>query len=224
MFSFMLQAICAAAAISGCGRIVECCRQHAGSGERPADLCDTHPARATAQSCSPVPQGAKPQPAAEGAALWSAADSMRAAITGLLAGGGSATDGLRLQAARFTEQVVLLYTADAKPPPPPGAASLAGVERLPQGAMPQMLCPCGLDISPPLTRSGSRGFAWQSSAGDHRVYFARPDVLCVSASMQRVEGWPAADLHAKMCTAESCAQVPEARPAGLHGPQARPAP
>lgn len=55
---------------------------------------------------------------------------MRAAVVGLLGDGtnGSpvAPDGVRLQAVRFAEQAVLLYTAAAKPPPPPGAASLAG--------------------------------------------------------------------------------------------------
>jgi hypothetical protein len=57
---------------------------------------------------------------------------MRAAIVGLVgsgsAGSKAAPDGVRLQAVRFSEQAVLLYTATAKPPPPPGAASLAGVQ------------------------------------------------------------------------------------------------
>jgi hypothetical protein len=72
--------------------------------------------------------GSSPGP--ELAALWSAADGMRAAIVGLLGdgmdGSPAAPDGVRLQAVRFAEQAALLCTAAAKPPPPPGAASLAG--------------------------------------------------------------------------------------------------
>ncbi len=37
-------------------------------------------------------------------------------------------DSVRMQAAKFTEQLVLLLTAPTAPPPPAGAAASAGVE------------------------------------------------------------------------------------------------
>jgi len=39
-----------------------------------------------------------------------------------------APDSVRMQAAKFTEQLVLLLTAPTAPPPPAGAAASAGAD------------------------------------------------------------------------------------------------
>ena len=66
-------------------------------------------------------QGRSPSEDVSG--LWAAACELRSAVAGVLE---KAPDSVRLGAVKFTEQAVLLASADAKPPPPPGAASLAG--------------------------------------------------------------------------------------------------
>jgi hypothetical protein len=71
---------------------------------------------------------------ATAAALWAAAEAMRATAAGLLR--SSSVDSVRLNASKLVEQTALLFTADTAPQLPGGERQESSRRGLPRDASP----------------------------------------------------------------------------------------